>query len=45
VGTTVRYAARDPHLRELLAVARRIFNRHLIGTQAMLRELHREGRR
>ena len=45
VGTAVRYAVRDPHLRELLAVARRIFNGHLIGTQAMLRELRREGRR
>jgi DNA-binding transcriptional ArsR family regulator len=44
-GTTVRYAVRDPHLRELLAVARRIFNGHLIGTQGMLRELRREGRR
>jgi DNA-binding transcriptional ArsR family regulator len=45
VGTTVRYAVRDPNLRELLAVARRIFNGHLIGTQTMLRELRREGRR
>ena len=43
-GTTVRYAVRDPRLGELLAVARRIFNAHLIGTQAMLRELRREGR-
>ena len=44
-GTTVVYTARDPLLRELLDVARRIFNKHLIGTQAMLRELKREARR
>jgi DNA-binding transcriptional ArsR family regulator len=44
-GTTVRYAVRDPQLGELLAVARRIFNAHLIGRQAMLRELRREARR
>jgi DNA-binding transcriptional ArsR family regulator len=44
-GTVVRYAVRDPALRDLLAVARRIFDRHLIGTQTMLRELRRESRR
>lgn len=44
-GTVVRYAVRDPALRDLLAVARRIFDRHLIGSQAMLRELRREARR
>ena len=44
-GTTVRYAVRDPQLGELLAVARRIFNAHLIGTQAMLRALRGERRR
>lgn len=44
-GTVVRYAVRDPALRDLLAVARRIFDRHLIGTQTMLRELRREARR
>jgi len=44
-GTVVRYAVRDPALGDLLAVARRIFNRHLIGTQTMLRELRRESRR
>jgi DNA-binding transcriptional ArsR family regulator len=44
-GTTVRYAVRDPRLGELLAVARDIFNGHLIGTQAMLRELRQERRR
>jgi DNA-binding transcriptional ArsR family regulator len=44
-GTAVRYTLRDPALRELLDVARRIFNNHLIGTQTMLRELRREARR
>jgi ArsR family transcriptional regulator len=44
-GNTVRYAVRDPRLGELLAVARDIFNGHLIGTQAMLRELRQERRR
>lgn len=44
-GTVVRYTVRDPALRDLLAVTRRIFDNHLIGTQTMLRELRREARR
>jgi len=44
-GTTVRYAVRDASLRELLDVARRIFDNQFIGTQTMLRELRREGHR
>jgi DNA-binding transcriptional ArsR family regulator len=44
-GTGVRYTVRDPVLRDLLDVTRRIFDNHLIGTQAMLRELRREARR
>lgn len=44
-GTTVRYTVRDPSLRELLEVTRRIFDNHLIGTQTMLRDLRREARR
>jgi DNA-binding transcriptional ArsR family regulator len=44
-GAVVRYAVRDPALRDLLGIARRIFDRHLIGTQTMLRELRREARR
>jgi ArsR family transcriptional regulator len=44
-GTGVRYAVRDPAVRELLDVTRRIFDNHLIGTQTMLRELRRESRR
>ena len=41
-GSSVRYAVRDPLVGELLAVARRIFNNHLVGTQNMLRTLQRE---
>lgn len=41
-GTSVRYAARDPLVRDLLDVARRIFNNQLTGSQSMLRELRRE---
>jgi DNA-binding transcriptional ArsR family regulator len=44
-GTAVRYTVRDASLGELLAITRRIFDNHLIGTQAMLRELRRESRR
>ena len=41
-GTTVRYFVRDPVVYELLDVARRIFDRHLVGTQSLLRELRAE---
>ena len=44
-GTTVRYTVVDPLVGDLLDVARRIFNNHLSGTQTLLRELQREGRR
>jgi ArsR family transcriptional regulator len=44
-GLTVRYALRDPAVGQLLDVARRIFNNHLVDTRGMLRELQREGRR
>jgi DNA-binding transcriptional ArsR family regulator len=44
-GLSVRYALRDPLLEELLDVARRIFNNHLVNTQGMLRELQKETRR
>ena len=44
-GTAVRYAVRDTTLRDLLDVARRIFDNHLIGTQTMLQQLRRESRR
>jgi ArsR family transcriptional regulator len=41
-GVSVRYGVRDPLLADLLAVARRIFNNHLLGTQHLLRQLHQE---
>jgi DNA-binding transcriptional ArsR family regulator len=44
-GLSVRYALRDPLVGELLDVARRIFNNHLVSTRGMLRELQRETRR
>ena len=44
-GTTVRYAVVDPLVGDLLDVARGIFNKQLIGTQVLLRELAREHRR
>jgi DNA-binding transcriptional ArsR family regulator len=44
-GVSVRYAVRDPLVGTLLETARQIFNNQLIGTQDLLRELRREGRR
>lgn len=44
-GVTVRYSLRDPLVGELLEVARRIFNNHLVSRRDLLRELQRESRR
>ena len=44
-GVSVRYTVRDPLIGELLSVARRIFNNHLVGTQDLLRQLQREHRK
>ena len=44
-GLSVRYTLRDPLVGELLDVARRIFNNHLVSTRGLLRELRRESRR
>jgi ArsR family transcriptional regulator len=41
-GTNVFYAVRDPAVFELLDVARRIFNSHLIDMRDMLADLARE---
>ncbi|HZT77898.1 MAG TPA: metalloregulator ArsR/SmtB family transcription factor [Vicinamibacterales bacterium] len=41
-GTTVTYALADPMIADLLAVAKDILNRRLVGTQALLRELRRD---
>ena len=44
-GVSVRYSVRDPLIADLLKIARRIFNNHLVGTQDLLRQLLREHRR
>ena len=44
-GTSARYAVRDPLVGDLLEIARRIFNNHLVTTHGLLRELQREARR
>jgi ArsR family transcriptional regulator len=44
-GVSVRYSVRDPLIADLLKIARRIFNNHLVGTQDLLRQLQREHRR
>jgi ArsR family transcriptional regulator len=44
-GLAARYTVRDPLVRELLDLARRIFNNHLGNTRGLLRELQRESRR
>src|SRR5512145_138620 len=44
LGTTVKYAVRDPLVGELLKTARLIFENQLTGTQTMLRELRKEKR-
>ncbi len=44
LGTTIKYAVRDPLVGNLLKTARLIFENQLTGTQTMLRELRREGR-
>jgi DNA-binding transcriptional ArsR family regulator len=44
-GSSVRYTVRDPLVGDLLDVARRIFNNHLVSTRGLLRELQREARR
>ena len=38
-GVTVRYSVRDPLVADLLRIARRIFNNHLVGTQDLLRQI------
>ena len=44
LGTTVKYAIRDPLVGDPLKTARLIFENHLKDTQTMLRELRKEGR-
>ena len=39
VGLTVLYSIRDPEIFRLLDVAKKIFNKHLVGVQDMLAKL------
>lgn len=41
-GTTVVYSLRDPLLKDLLAVARQIFNNHLIESISLLRDIQKQ---
>lgn len=41
-GTTVTYSLRDPLIRELLAVAKQIFDNHLVDTISLLEEFRGE---
>jgi DNA-binding transcriptional ArsR family regulator len=41
-GTTVYYRVRDPEILELLDVARRIFNNHLVNSRSTLEKLEEE---
>jgi DNA-binding transcriptional ArsR family regulator len=43
-GVSVRYRLRDPLVGDLLDVARRIFNNHLVSTRGLLSELRKEAR-
>lgn len=44
VGANVMYSVRDPLVFEMLEVARRIFNNHLIDTRVMLEQASRTPR-
>lgn len=41
-GSARRYSVADPMLKDLLAVAKDILNRRLVGVQSLLRELERD---
>jgi hypothetical protein len=41
-GTTVVYSLRDPLLKELLAVARQIFDNHLVEAISLLEGIRNE---
>ena len=41
-GTTVYYRIRDPEILELLEVARRIFNNHLVNARSTLEQMEDE---
>lgn len=41
-GTTVVYSLRDPLIKDLLAVARQIFDNHLVESISLLEEIRKE---
>jgi DNA-binding transcriptional ArsR family regulator len=41
-GTVIEYGVTDPMLKDLLAVAKQILNRRLVGVRALLKELKRD---
>ena len=41
-GAATRYSVTDPLLKDLLAVAKLILNRRLVGVRSLLRELNRD---
>ncbi|MNN61440.1 putative HTH-type transcriptional regulator [compost metagenome] len=41
-GTTVVYSLRDPLLKDLLAVAKQIFNNHLIESISLLKDIQKQ---
>jgi len=41
-GTRVIYSLQDPMIKELLSIARQIFNNHLVDTISMLDRFHKE---
>jgi DNA-binding transcriptional ArsR family regulator len=41
-GSATRYSVTDPLLKDLMAVAKMILNRRLVGVRSMLRELKRD---
>jgi DNA-binding transcriptional ArsR family regulator len=44
-GTTVTYSLRDPLLKDLLNVTKRIFDNHLVGTITLLENMRTADRR
>ena len=41
-GAATRYSVTDPQLKDLLATAKLILNRRLVGVRSLLRELNRD---
>ena len=41
-GAATRYSVTDPLLKDLLAIAKLILNRRLVGVRSLLRELNRD---